>query len=290
MRHVYQTTGQVTGVGRLHGGIGKTLTGTVGRDEVLQHRHTLLEVRQNWVLNNLVSFGTCLLRLSHQTTDTRKLFDLVLTTTGTRVQHHEYGVEALVGLSHLLQQDVTDIIVDVRPGIDDLIITLIVGNESHVIVVGNLTYLLITFLDQISLLLRDDNVIEVERQTCQICHTITKVLDTIEELASLSKANVLDHIGDNVAQALLGDDGIHETNLLRNDAVDDDTTYGCLDHVALGVAVNDIVDNHLHQCVKITFALIMGDDSLFGTIEGQAFTLGTRTNLGDIIETKHHIL
>ena len=44
VRDVDETTCQVTGVGRLHGGVGQTLTGTVGRDEVLQHGHTLLEV------------------------------------------------------------------------------------------------------------------------------------------------------------------------------------------------------------------------------------------------------
>ena len=37
VRHVDQTTGKVTGVGSLHSGIGKTLTGTVGSDEVLEH-------------------------------------------------------------------------------------------------------------------------------------------------------------------------------------------------------------------------------------------------------------
>ena len=70
MRDVDETAGQVTSVSSLHSGISQTLTGTVGRDEVLQHGHALLEVRQNGILNNLVSLGTGLLRLSHQTTDT----------------------------------------------------------------------------------------------------------------------------------------------------------------------------------------------------------------------------
>ena len=37
MRHVNKTTREVTGIGCLHGRIGKTLTGTVGGDEVLKH-------------------------------------------------------------------------------------------------------------------------------------------------------------------------------------------------------------------------------------------------------------
>ncbi len=42
---VDQTAGQVTGVGGLQGGVGQTLTGTVGGDEVLQHRQAL---RGSW--------------------------------------------------------------------------------------------------------------------------------------------------------------------------------------------------------------------------------------------------
>ena len=44
MRDINQTTSQITGIGSLHGRISQTLTGTVSRDKVLQHRHTLLEV------------------------------------------------------------------------------------------------------------------------------------------------------------------------------------------------------------------------------------------------------
>ena len=111
-----------------------------------------------------------------------------------------------------------------RPGIDHLIITLIIGNESHIIVVGNLTYLIVTLLNQISLLLRDDDIIEVERQTCQICHTVTKVLNTIEELAGLSKTNILNHISDDATKTLLRNDLIDKTHFLRDNAIDDNTT------------------------------------------------------------------
>ena len=52
MGHINKTTGQVTSVSSLQSGISQTLTGTVGGDEVLQHRQTLLEVRQNRVLDD----------------------------------------------------------------------------------------------------------------------------------------------------------------------------------------------------------------------------------------------
>ena len=75
--HVDQTAGKVTGVGGLEGGIGKTLSGTVGRDEVLEHRQTLLEVRKNRVLDDLAAFGTGFLGLGHKATHTGQLTDLV---------------------------------------------------------------------------------------------------------------------------------------------------------------------------------------------------------------------
>ena len=88
MRYVNQTTGQVSGIGRLQSGIGKTLTGTVGRDKVLQHGQTFLKVRKDRVLDNLTTFCTTLLRFRHQTTHTGQLTNLLLRTTGTGIHHH----------------------------------------------------------------------------------------------------------------------------------------------------------------------------------------------------------
>ena len=64
--HVDETACEITGIGGLQSGVGKTLAGTVRRDEVLQHRQTLLEVSKDGVLDNLLStLDTRLLRLGH---------------------------------------------------------------------------------------------------------------------------------------------------------------------------------------------------------------------------------
>jgi len=42
--------------------------------------------------------------------------------------------------------------------------------------------------------------------------------------------------------------------------------------------------------VKVTTTLITGNQSLLRTIECQSLALSTRANLGNIVETKHHIL
>jgi hypothetical protein len=96
LRHVHETAGEVTGVGGLQRRIGQTLTGTVGGDEVLQDGQALLEVREDGVLDDvLTATATALLRLGHQAPHAAQLTDLLLGTTGAGVHHHVDGVEAL---------------------------------------------------------------------------------------------------------------------------------------------------------------------------------------------------
>ena len=57
----------------------------------------------------------------------------------------------------------------------------------------------------------------------------------------------------------------------------------------IAVLIN-ITNNTLNQCVHVNLAFIEGDDSLFWTIKCKSFTFRSRTNLGDVVETKHHVL
>ena len=60
--------------------------------------------------------------------------------------------------------------------------------------------------------------------------------------------------------------------------------------MALGLAVNDVIDQHLHLCMEVALTLIVDNDCLLRSLEGQTFTLGTRTDLSDIVQAQHHIL
>ena len=79
------------------------------------------------------------------------------------------------------------------PGIDHLVITLVLCDEAHVIVVLDGTNLVLATVNDGFLFWRDDNVVKVERQTCHISHAITKVLDAVEELACTSHTYGLDY-------------------------------------------------------------------------------------------------
>ena len=110
------------------------------------------------------------------------------------------------------------------PCIDNLIVTLLVGDEAHVVVVHDGLYLPVTLLYDARLLLRDNDIVEVEGQSGHVCHTVTEVLDTIEERTGACHTYSLDNISDDAAKGFLGDDIVEEAHLVRNDAIYDDTT------------------------------------------------------------------
>ena len=85
--YVNQTSGQVTGVGCTQRGIGQAFSRTVGRNEVFQNGQALTEVGLDRDLYGLTG------RVSHQTTHTADLFDLVLGTTGSGIRHDEQVVQ-----------------------------------------------------------------------------------------------------------------------------------------------------------------------------------------------------
>ena len=287
---VNQTTGQVTGVGRLQCSIGQTLTGTVGRDEVLQHAHALLKVGEDGVLDG-VRLGTGLLGLCHQTAHTGKLTDLSCTTTGTGVEHHVHGIEALVGLLHGLQQSLREVVVDMCPDIDDLIVTFLVCDEAHAVLAADALHFLVTLADELFLLFGDDDVAQVEGQTALVRQTIAEVLDAVQEFASAGYADSLDDIGDDAAQSLLGDDVVEEAYLDGNNLVGNDAAYRSLDHaLANGAVLELVVYDNEDRSVYVDTLLIVGNDGFLGTVELQAAALCAGTQLGDVVQTEHHIL
>ena len=88
LSHVDQAPGQVAGARGLERGVGQALARTVRRDEVLEHRQPLAEVREDRPLDDLTG------RLGHQATHAGELADLLCRTARSRVGHHEDGVEA----------------------------------------------------------------------------------------------------------------------------------------------------------------------------------------------------
>ena len=200
MSHVDQTTGEVTSVSGLKSGIGQTFTGTVGGDEVLQHGKAFFKVRNNGVLNNFVASGTCFLRLGHQSAHAGELTNLLLTTTSTGIVHHIDGVEALVVGLELLHEGFGETIVGVGPNIDDVVVTLVVGDKTHGVLTEHLFDLFVGLGDEFLLLGRNDNVAQVEREATTESLTVTHVLDVVEEVGSDGIAASGEEVADDVAK------------------------------------------------------------------------------------------
>ena len=83
----------------------------------------------------------------------------------------------------MLHDCLLKIVVYVCPCIDNLVVTLVIGNETHIVVIGNLVNLSLTLVDNLDLLGRNDNIVKVEGESCKIGHAVTKVLNTIKERA-----------------------------------------------------------------------------------------------------------
>ena len=108
LTNINQTSCEVTGVCGTKCSICKTLSGTVGGNEEVKHGKTLTEVclDRNFVRHTV--------GLSHKSTHTCKLTDLVLITKGTGLVHHVDGVEVIKGL----KQNLKNIIGALSPKLD----------------------------------------------------------------------------------------------------------------------------------------------------------------------------
>ena len=148
LRHVHQTTGQITRVGGLQRGVGQTLTSTVGGDEVLQNVQTFAEVRRDRRLDDRA------VRLGHQAPHARQLTDLRGRTTGARVGHHVDGVERLLLLHQtfavddvlgcqLVHHGLGHLVTGLGPDVHHLVVALALGHQTRGVLLLDLLDLLL---------------------------------------------------------------------------------------------------------------------------------------------------
>ncbi|OPZ45976.1 MAG: hypothetical protein BWY95_01839 [Bacteroidetes bacterium ADurb.BinA104] len=52
----------------------------------------------------------------------------------------------------------------------------------------------------------------------------------------------------------------------------------------------NVIDLYLDNCMDFNFSLVIGNKSLFRSVKDKAFALSAFTQLGNVIETKDHIL
>ena len=140
LRDVDEPAGQVAGVGGTQRGVGETLAGTVGRDEVLEDRQALTEVRLDRARDDLTT------RVGHETAHTGDLAHLHDVASGTRADHHVDRVELLLG--HLGLHGLTDPVGRVGPDLDLLLAPLVVGDDAPVELLLDLVGLALEVLEE----------------------------------------------------------------------------------------------------------------------------------------------
>ena len=100
---------------------------------------------------------------SHKTTHTRKLSNLISRSTSTRVKHHIYCIESLVCLCHMLHHTLLKVIVNMCPSINHLIVTFLIGDETHFVVSLHLINLILSLTYNVFLFYWDYDIIQVKR-------------------------------------------------------------------------------------------------------------------------------
>ena len=196
----------------------------------------------------------------------------------------------MVSFLHVLHQDIGNLVVDTSPSVNHLIVTLVVGHLTEVIALGDGLYFGVTLSDKVSTLLRDKNIVEVEAQAALEGHIVTKVFDVVEELSRTSHTTGLDDHGDDVLDSTLLEHHVLETNLLRHVLVNHHATRGSVNNVLNKLTVDGLLNTHAHFSVQVHSTLVHSDGTLLFAVERQSFALHAGTLLGDIIQTKNHVL
>ena len=168
LRHVDQTTRQVTRVGGLQCRIRETLTSTVGGDEVLQHVETFAEVGRDRRLND----GA--VRLGHQAAHTRHLANLSCRAARAGVGHHVDGVERFLlhlvamAVDHRLTRELRhhglgDLVASLAPDVHHLVVALARGHQTRGVLLGDFLDLFFSALNDARLLGRHQHVVDADR-------------------------------------------------------------------------------------------------------------------------------
>ena len=268
--NVYQTSGQVTGVGGTKSCIGQTLTCTMGGHEVFQYVQTFTEVGLDGQLDSM----TCC--ISHQTTHTGQLFDLFIRTTGTGIGHHEDIVVFIQTGQQLMGQR----IIGLFPGLNDLFITFFVCDQTTFVVSGDLIYSILCLLDQLRFFRRHGHIGNGYGHGCSCGVVITGSLDIIQYLCCLGSTVGIDNLFQDLfqlfltymeidlrLQRVLFDGTIHEAQILRQDLIEQKASQRSLNHLRNLTALKGALTTDHDLLVQRNASILISQNSLIDTIK-----------------------
>jgi len=219
LRHVHQTSGQVTRVGGTQRGVGQALTGTVRCDEVLENRQALAVVRLDRTRDDLT------LRVRHQATHSGDLTHLHPVTTSTGADHRLHRVVLREGLAHL---DV-DLVGRTRPDLDELLTALRVGDQTGFVLVLHLRGERLVAIEDLLLVGRSGHVGNGNRDARTGRPVEAGRLQSVERCRDLNLLVALRQSVDDVGKNLLVDVAVHVRERDRKQSVEDRATESGLE-------------------------------------------------------------
>ncbi len=184
-----------------------------------------------------------------------------------------------------VEEHLGDLVVRLRPDVDDLVVALVVGDEAHRVVLFGLLHRLVGLFDELLLLVRNDDVGEGERHARGRGAAEAHVLDRVQEVRRLLKAGLLQDAGNDRPHVLRAQDLVDVVERVGQRFVEDDAAHGRVDHLSgpVGVAELDLgVEGHL--------ILVEGLAHLLHVGEAHALALLVGLRLGDVVEAQNHVL
>ena len=215
LANINQTAREVARVRRLQCRVREALTSAVGRVEILKDGQAFLEVRDDRRFDDLAR------RLGHQAAHARKLLDLRLRTTRTRVRHHVDRVDrhfaTLVGAIFIalhsldfVHHGICHLVAATAPRVDHLVVLFLLRDQAILILLLEILYERAGIVNRADLRIRDDHVVLAERNACLECVLETQRHDRIGKQHSLFLACVTIDDVDNVADFFLGQQAVDD--------------------------------------------------------------------------------
>ena len=199
--HVGELSRQIARVGGLECRIGQSLAGTVGGTEILKDSQSLAEIRLDGRFNDLSR------RLRHQAAHPSQLADLLHAASGTRVSHQIDRVDVSVGAAvargvllkgrhHVLG----DLFAGVRPGVENGVVTLAVGDHALLVPLEDLENFLVGFANNLRFADGSDEIVGRERQAALGAPLEASAVHVVEEVDRPPTSERLVAIGDHAGQ------------------------------------------------------------------------------------------
>src|SRR5690606_2073240 len=159
------------------------------------------------------------------------------------------------------------------PHVDYLVVTLVVSDQTHVIVHGDRFYLLVCFCDEIFLTVRNDDISKAERQSAFESEFVTHVLDIVEECCCCWNVGHGQNLSDDITERLLGEDFVDVTCSFRNYLIEQYTSCCSLDDFPNKLSFFvEVFCTNFNPCVELEPSFVQGDVHFLSRIECQSFS------------------